>query len=163
MKGNYNQEKGNNQDGPHNSISWRRDLGRLGEEYVANLLNEKGWQVIERNWHAGRYAEIDIIAFDPQRMLVFIEVKTRIKAGDSYGFDNAGFDKLDRRKKQKLLGCACLYMTQCKYSAIQLSQGYRFDAFVLYYPPLKINDLLHTNSNARTIEPKVQHIESFLP
>ncbi len=53
----------------------------MGEEYVVKLLIKKGWQVIERNWRAGRYAEIDIIAYDAQGILVFIEVKNQDGTG----------------------------------------------------------------------------------
>ncbi|MGN0010093.1 MAG: YraN family protein [Marinilabiliaceae bacterium] len=52
------------------------DLGHEGEDYAAKLLEkEKGFVIIERNWHY-RQKEIDIIAID-SGTLVFVEVKTR--------------------------------------------------------------------------------------
>ena len=51
-------------------------MGHEGEDYAAKLLEkEKGFVIIERNWHY-RQKEIDIIAID-SGTLVFVEVKTR--------------------------------------------------------------------------------------
>jgi uncharacterized protein (TIGR00252 family) len=145
------------------SLFWRQRLGKAGEQYIAKLLAKKGWQVIERNWRAGRYAEIDIIAYDPQGTLVFIEVKTRIAIASTSGFISLGFDKLDKRKIQKLLGCARLYMAKkMSLNKIQI-QGCRFDAFVVYYPPVvqQINRFNFSQSIEK-IEPEIQHIMDFV-
>lgn len=52
-----------------------RPTGRLGEDYAVSLLEQKGYQIIERNYHS-RYGEIDIIAQNG-KYIVFAEVKTR--------------------------------------------------------------------------------------
>lgn len=56
-------------------------LGKLGEQAVAKHLVERGYRLIECNYHAhnGRHEEIDIIACDTAT-LVFVEVKTRKKS-----------------------------------------------------------------------------------
>lgn len=51
------------------------DLGKIGEELAVNYLINKGYQILERNWHSG-HKEIDIIALDGNT-LVAVEVKTR--------------------------------------------------------------------------------------
>lgn len=51
------------------------ELGTLGEELACRFLEEKGYQLLEKNWRFSR-AEVDIIAKDGD-ILVFIEVKTR--------------------------------------------------------------------------------------
>lgn len=51
--------------------------GKLGEEYVCRLLEEKGYRILKQNY-SSRYGEIDIIAEDGI-YLVFVEVKTRSK------------------------------------------------------------------------------------
>jgi putative endonuclease len=51
------------------------DLGKTGEAIAAEYLSAKGFQILARNFRAGK-AEIDIIALD-NRILVIVEVKTR--------------------------------------------------------------------------------------
>ena len=51
------------------------DTGKRGEDLAALFLEEKNYQLLERNWRHGR-AELDIIAMDGKTM-VFAEVKTR--------------------------------------------------------------------------------------
>ena len=51
------------------------DLGAIGENMASNLLSNKGYKVLDRNWRWGRY-EIDIVA-EFQKILVVAEVKTR--------------------------------------------------------------------------------------
>lgn len=57
------------------------ELGKLGEDIVANYVTRLGYKVIERNFEC-KQGEIDIIALD-NKALVFIEVKTRTDM--SYG------------------------------------------------------------------------------
>ncbi|OGM12433.1 YraN family protein [Candidatus Woesebacteria bacterium RBG_16_34_12] len=56
-------------------------FGNLGENYAARILQENGYQIIDRNFRT-KFGEIDIIAVDKDT-LVFIEVKTRW--GKKYG------------------------------------------------------------------------------
>lgn len=53
----------------------KKDTGFLGEQRAAELLAEKGYVLLERNWKSGKL-EIDIIT-QKQGILVFCEVKTR--------------------------------------------------------------------------------------
>ena len=54
----------------------RKSVGELGEEAACRLLMKKSYIIRERNWRV-RYGEIDIIAYDPNGCMVFVEVKTR--------------------------------------------------------------------------------------
>lgn len=49
--------------------------GRLGEEATAEALRRGGFEIVARNWRAGRY-ELDIVARRADE-LHFVEVKTR--------------------------------------------------------------------------------------
>lgn len=49
--------------------------GKAGEEAAAKYLEQKGYEILDRNWHYGKY-EIDLIARQKDE-LVFVEVKTR--------------------------------------------------------------------------------------
>ena len=51
------------------------ELGRHGEQLVAEHLRGLGWLVLDRNWRC-RQGEIDIVALDGAE-LVIVEVKTR--------------------------------------------------------------------------------------
>lgn len=58
------------------SLSQRTsDLGRIAENFTVSLLEDKGYKIIERNFHS-RFGEIDIIACEGS-VLVFVEVKAR--------------------------------------------------------------------------------------
>ena len=52
------------------------ELGKWGEDLAVAYLQEKGYQLIERDWKSGR-RDIDIIAKDETGAIVFVEVKTR--------------------------------------------------------------------------------------
>lgn len=49
--------------------------GAAGEEFAAEYLQKRGFEILRRNFHS-RFGEIDIIARDAH-FLVFAEVKTR--------------------------------------------------------------------------------------
>lgn len=53
-----------------------RELGAKGEEAAVRYLEIRGYEIIDRNWVC-RFGEADIIAYDPEGVLCFIEVKTR--------------------------------------------------------------------------------------
>jgi len=53
----------------------KQDLGSQGEKLAAQYLDEKGYTILDSNWHC-RLGEIDIIALDGETY-VFCEVKTR--------------------------------------------------------------------------------------
>ena len=51
------------------------ELGIRGENLAVNLLEQKGFEVLDRNWRWGRY-EVDVVARQKD-MLIIAEVKTR--------------------------------------------------------------------------------------
>ncbi len=54
-----------------------QELGRQGEEFACDYLNNNNYNIIEKNFYC-RYGEIDIIAIDLEKEeIVFFEVKTR--------------------------------------------------------------------------------------
>ncbi len=54
-----------------------KNFGKEGEDLAAVMLKEKGYEILDRNYHYGK-GEIDIVAKDPETgYTVFIEVKTR--------------------------------------------------------------------------------------
>jgi len=51
------------------------DLGKEGEDLVAQFLADQGFRILDRNWRFGK-DELDIVA-ETDTHLVFVEVKTR--------------------------------------------------------------------------------------
>ncbi len=64
----------NSSNNNHQSKS-TRDKGKEAEDRAVELLKGKGYEIIKRNFHFGRYGEIDIIAKDG-KVLVFVEVRS---------------------------------------------------------------------------------------
>jgi len=56
-------------------MSDRAGIGTRGEDLAAGYLRQKGFTILERNWHSGR-TEIDIIA-ENSEFIIFVEVKSR--------------------------------------------------------------------------------------
>ena len=72
--------------------------GRCGEELAAAYLRSIRFRIRERNVRFGRF-EIDIVAYDPtEKMIVFVEVKTRTVADHRYPIRTA----IDRRKRKAM-------------------------------------------------------------
>jgi putative endonuclease len=55
-----------------------KKFGKEGEDIAVEMLIEKGYQIIERNYYYQKKGEIDIVAKDMGTgFLVFVEVKSR--------------------------------------------------------------------------------------
>ncbi len=64
-----------NREGPAAKGAEHLQLGAWGEDLAAAYLREKGYVILERDWHSN-HRDIDIIARDGDT-IVFVEVKTR--------------------------------------------------------------------------------------
>lgn len=80
-----------------------RATGRLAEDAAACALEDKGYEILERNF-ANRFGEIDIIAKD-KNTLVFVEVKA--KKGTVFGLPE---EMVSRGKLNKIRNMATIYM-----------------------------------------------------
>ena len=70
------------------------ELGRWGEDLAAAFLEEKGYELIERDWKSGHH-DLDIVAKDGST-LVIVEVKTR--RNRLYGNPEEAIDYRKRRR-----------------------------------------------------------------
>jgi putative endonuclease len=55
----------------------RHDLGIAAESAVATWLERSGWRVLSRRQRSATGGEVDLLALDPDDMLVAIEVRAR--------------------------------------------------------------------------------------
>ncbi len=69
------------------------DTGKLGEDKAAAFLQDKGYEILARNYRF-RHSEIDIIA-KKNKILMFVEVKTRTNV--SFGMPEEFVDATKRR------------------------------------------------------------------
>lgn len=79
------------------------DSGKMGEECASKYLIEKGYEIVERNYHS-RFGEIDIIARN-SLFIVFVEVKTREE-----GYEVSPLEAVTVGKRKKLWKTALLYL-----------------------------------------------------
>ncbi|GAB1420264.1 YraN family protein [Anaerolineales bacterium] len=84
-------------------MSSMKKSGDLGEDMACELLNSKGYTIIDRNWHC-RSGEIDIIA-KIQNIWVFVEVKTRNTRHTS-----DAFNAITNKKRERLIKSAYQYI-----------------------------------------------------
>ena len=81
------------------------ELGREGEKEAVRYLKNKGYEILETNWHYHRY-EIDIIAKNKD-ILAIVEVKTR--ATEYFGDPE---DAVDYKKRRKIVESADAYIEE---------------------------------------------------
>ena len=56
-------------------MTQKAELGKSGEDLACRYLVDKGYKILERNFRKP-WGELDIIAKSPEKILVFVEVKT---------------------------------------------------------------------------------------
>jgi putative endonuclease len=74
----------------------RHALGERGEAAAAAWLAARGWTILAHRWRCP-YGELDLVALDPDNVLVAVEVKLRrgARAGDP-------LESVDRRRVARL-------------------------------------------------------------
>ncbi|MBI4091160.1 YraN family protein [candidate division WWE3 bacterium] len=90
-------------------------LGKQGETAAAKYLESTGYIIVERNYYAGRFGEIDIVAKDDQT-IIFVEVKTRMSL--RYG---SPIEAITALKLKKISKAANIYLKRHQiYSSARL-------------------------------------------
>ena len=117
------------------------ELGKWGEELAAQLLRDKGYTIVERDWHSGR-RDIDIIARTPDgATLVFVEVKTR--SSDDI---TTPFDAVDLKKIRHIASAANHYV---KLHAID--DLLRFDIVAIVGTQRRVKSVEHVEDAFRPL------------
>ena len=95
-------------------------LGRRGEIIARKFLQNRGYSIIEENYHS-RYGEIDIIARDGE-IVVFVEVKLRKNANFAQAREFVTY-----KKQEKIIKTADIWLSE-NQNDYQL----RFDVIEVY-------------------------------
>lgn len=75
-------------------MKYNRIVGNIGENMAADILEQQGYEVIARNYTC-KLGEIDIIAIDiKDKVISFIEVKTRTSSKYGYPAQAISNDKI---------------------------------------------------------------------
>ena len=101
-------------------------IGDRGEKFIRDYLVQQQWEIVATQWHC-RYGELDIVAFQSaQKILAFVEVKTR----RSRGLDEQGLLAITPTKQRKTVKAAMQFLAECpKYE----NYGCRFDVALVSY------------------------------
>lgn len=91
--------------------------GLLAEIKAAGWLEDRGFQILDRNWH-NRWCEIDLVA---RRGEVIHIIEVKFRANPNYG---SGFDYINRDKLDRLQRAASRYM-------IDRNQPYQIDVVAI--------------------------------
>jgi putative endonuclease len=109
----------------------KQDIGQLGEDAAADLLINKGYKILNRNFRAGRL-EIDIVALK-DNFLVFVEVKTRDE-----NFLYSPESAVNRRKQNHIISAARFYIERFKRT-----EEARLDVITVLHKNGQITDIKH--------------------
>ena len=119
------------------------DIGALGENAAVAFLKKQGLKILGRNLHFS-HNEIDVVAKDTKnKILVFVEVKTRSLGEDMYLKYGAPSAAVTKQKQQRLIEAARSYIfDNCKFKDYQI----RFDVTEVYisktnFEIIKINHI----------------------
>ncbi len=115
----------------------QQQLGEQGETLAATYLQQKGYNILDRNWNC-RFGEIDIVA-RVGNTLVFVEVKTR----HAQTTEDA-FASITPTKQKRLTSAAQLYLSQVNTE----ETDWRMDVIAIALP--------------KTGKPIIEHVEDAL-
>ncbi|MBQ1709769.1 MAG: YraN family protein [Treponema sp.] len=104
-----------------------KKVGDQGEERAVRFLEQKGYEIIERNWRT-RSGELDIIAYINET-IVFFEVKTL-----PHGTLDMIKRELNHQKLERILKTSKRFLLKHR----QYSKSYvRFDVIIIDMPGLE--------------------------
>jgi len=102
------------------------EVGMAGEEFACAYLVDKGFQIVKRNERVPG-GELDIVAYAPDKTLVFVEVKT-VRSDNILGIGPE--DEMSAAKLKKFRNAAYLYANG-NTKLIHNDRGWRLDVIAL--------------------------------
>lgn len=110
-----------------------RDIGNEGEDLAAIYLESKGYTILERNYHF-EHAEVDMVAYDNESYIVFVEVKKR--STNRYGEPE---EYIDQEKKNNIYKAAEAWIYERKMEGAPA----RFDVISILQTAGEAPDIKH--------------------
>ena len=117
-------------DRPSGAKKSTRQIGSEKEDLACWYLVEHGFLIVDRNFHGGRFDELDIVAKDPEGYLCFVEVKYR--KNETFGGPEGAVDK---NKIKNICRCASYYMSSKR---ISMETPVRFDVVFIIGEDIKL-------------------------
>jgi len=114
----------------------RARLGRWGERRCERFLKKKGLTTLARNYSC-RSGELDLVMVDPDRTIVFVEVRSR--ADETFG---PAEDTITPAKRQRLIRAARYFLATHQIEDRPL----RFDIVTLILGPRGSPQIRHYES-----------------
>ena len=103
-------------------------IGKIGEDLACEYLKNKNYIVLERN-HKEKWGEIDIITKSPDKILVFVEVKTIRQYGNA-ATNILPEENLTKSKLEKVKRTAQMFADQHS-ELINNKKGWRIDLIAI--------------------------------
>jgi len=103
-----------------------KEIGDAGEDLACQILEEKGYKILERNYRS-RFGEIDIIA-ELGKVVVMVEVK--YKEDQGYGLPQ---EAVTKQKLRKITRTAQIYLRDKEL----LNLDWRVDVLAIESPSQK--------------------------
>ena len=114
-------------------MTYQKTIGNLGETIAADFLTQKGYQLIDHNFHT-RYGELDLVMLE-KGSVVFVEVKTR--TSDTFGTPE---ESITQEKLERLQNAALLWMQ----AHPEIDDDWRMDVVsILLTPDRHVSDIEH--------------------
>ncbi|NJN73772.1 MAG: YraN family protein [Limnothrix sp. RL_2_0] len=84
------------------------EIGRLGENFVKAHLEKDHWQILAERWHC-RWGELDLVVVkSAEKILSFVEVKTRRQNS----LDQQGILAITLSKQRKIIKAAMQFLAE---------------------------------------------------
>jgi putative endonuclease len=93
----------------------KQRLGAFGEEITAHYLQQRGDEILERNWRI-REGEVDLISLGSDGIFHFIEVKTRSSLAFGHPLEAINREKAHRLQRLALAWLATHGCLGCEYT-----------------------------------------------
>jgi len=107
-------------------------IGQKGEEIASNYLENRGYEIITRNYRK-KFGEIDIIVRSSDSILVFVEVKTLFSAkqGEYENLDSLSPEDNFTTQKGKRVKQTCEFFAAKYPKLIDEEKGWRIDLIAI--------------------------------